>query len=78
MRNTDAMPTIRQYTVLQTLWARKMTAQQIGVRSDVLWRMEERGWVARSSNPSADIWYIRPAGEQAAARWRVKNFGPEG
>jgi len=72
------MPTIRQYTVLQTLWARKMTAKQICVRSDVLWRMEERGWVARSCYPSGDVWYILQAGEQAAARWRDKNRGPEG
>ena len=57
------MPTIRQYTVLQTLWARKMTAKQICVRSDVLWRMEERGWVARSCYPSGDVWYILQAGE---------------
>ena len=71
------MPTIRQYTVLQTLhggW--KMTAKQIRVRSDVLWRMEQAGWVARSCYTSGDVWYIHPAGEQAADRWRDQEGRP--
>ena len=76
-RSPNQMPTRRQYTVLQTLWARKMTAKQICVRSDVLWRMEERGWVARRGDPHGDVWHILRAGEQAAARWRDKNLGPE-
>ena len=66
----DAVPTMRQYTVLQTLhggW--NMTAKQIGVRSDVLWRMEEAGWVARDLR---DVWYILPLGEQAIERWRER------
>ncbi len=64
------MPTRRQYTVLQTLeFGRKMTAKQIGVRSDVLWRMEERGWVARDA---LDVWHILLAGRQAIARYEEK------
>ena len=68
-RSPDAMPTWRQYHVLETLWMHKMTAKQICVRSDVLWRMEEAGWVARSCYSSGDVWYIHPAGEQALERW---------
>ena len=77
-RSPEAMPTWRQYHVLETLWVHKMTAKQICVRSDVLWRMEERGWVARRGDPRGDVWHILRAGEQAAARWRDKNLGPEG
>jgi len=66
----DAMPTRRQYTVLCTIaQGQKMTAKQICVRSDVLWRMEERGWVARSCYPSGDVWFIYPAGRAAIERY---------
>jgi hypothetical protein len=55
--------TIRQYTVLQTLrMGRRMTARQIGVRADVLWRLEERGLVGRNMH---DQWRIRPDGVEA-------------
>lgn len=66
-RDPDQMPTQRQGTVLQTLSNhQKMTAKQIPVRSDVMWRMEERGWVARNY---FEAWHILPAGEQALERW---------
>jgi hypothetical protein len=63
-------PTRRQKTVLWTLrMGQKMTAADIGVRSDVLWRMEEVGWVARSVHgPLGDIWYILPAGRAVSDR----------
>jgi hypothetical protein len=55
-------PTGRQVTVLRILWRRNgMTAKAIGVRSDVLWRMEERGWVTRDLH----------------GRWRIKSAGIE-
>jgi hypothetical protein len=73
-RSPEAMPTRRQYTVLQTLasgW--KMTAKQICVRSDVLWRMEERGWVARTyASTLTDKWFIRPAGKAAIERYEER------
>ena len=69
-RSPDAIPTRRQYTVLCTIaQGQKMTAKQICVRSDVLWRMEERGWVARSCQPGGDVWYIYPAGRAAIERY---------
>jgi hypothetical protein len=53
-------PTRRQLTVLATLRdGRRMTAAEIGVRADVMWRMEEVGWVARNLH---QVWHIRPAG----------------
>lgn len=55
--------TPRQTTVLRTLaFADRMTPQRIGVRSDVLWRMEERGLVARNAH---DQWRITPKGRDA-------------
>lgn len=73
-----AMPTTRQGTVLMTLsmatGTGHMTAKQIGVRSDVLWRIEEAGWVARTLH---DKWYIRPGGRAALERWRTRPIRPE-
>lgn len=61
------LPTMRQGTVLQTLAPRGgMTAGSIGVRADVLWRMEERGWVARNMH---EVWHILPDGRAALERW---------
>jgi hypothetical protein len=60
--------TTRQRTVLQTLRNRNpMTADRIGVRSDVLWRLEERGLVARTSSRGRgrESWYILQAGRDA-------------
>jgi hypothetical protein len=60
--------TIRQYTVLQTLGCgRKMTASEVGVRSDVLWRLEERGLVARNLH---EKWHIQPAGQAAVDEYQ--------
>jgi hypothetical protein len=60
--------TTRQVTVLRTLraWG-KMTADDIGVRSDVLWRLEHAGLVARDSNlgRGREKWFIYPAGREA-------------
>lgn len=39
-----------------------VSARHIGVRSDVLWRLEERGLVARNAH---EQWYIRDAGRRA-------------
>jgi hypothetical protein len=69
-RNTarTQAPTTRQGTVLRTLaMGQKMTAAEIGVRSDVLWRMEERGWVARAMapTPAQEKWHILSAGVAA-------------
>ena len=62
------MPTRRQATVLATLeFADRRTARWMGVRSDVLWRMEERGWVARNAH---DEWHIMPRGRDALDRHR--------
>jgi hypothetical protein len=79
--------TRRQYTVLKTLYSRgKMTADDIGVRSDVLWRLEERGLVARDSSlgRGREKWFIHQAGrvvvddhEQAREPWRVVAGGQE-
>lgn len=75
----DAMPTTRQGTVLYSLNAAvgtgRRSARDMGVRSDVLWRMEEAGWVARSytcrKRPD-DKWYIKAAGIAALERWRTR------
>ena len=60
--------TWRQYTVLLTLrMSNPMDAATIGVRSDVLWRLEEMGYVARSGmlGRHRERWYILPAGRKA-------------
>jgi hypothetical protein len=76
----EAMPTQRQGAVLNTLdsgFAR--TAKWMGVRSDVLWRMEQRGWVTRNGFTLDEKWKITPNGQQALARWkRANGLGPEG
>jgi hypothetical protein len=80
----DAMPTVRQYTVLRTLQTALGTghrsAREMYVRSDVLWRMEEAGWVARSytalKRPD-DQWYIKLAGNAAVERYRTRPIRPE-
>ncbi len=48
------------------------TADNIGVRSDVLWRLEERGMVARTGpvGRGREKWYILPAGRDAADAMR--------
>jgi hypothetical protein len=61
-------PTRRQQTVLWTLrHGQKMTAAQIGVRSDVMWRMEEVGWVARDLH---NVWHILEAGAAVSDKAR--------
>lgn len=47
--NRAAKPTRRQLSVLGTLDTGPATPAYLGVRSDVLWRMEERGWVTSGS-----------------------------
>jgi len=42
--------TKRQRTVMWSLCFGAHTARHLGVRSDVLWRLEERGMVARNSD----------------------------
>lgn len=55
--------TRRQATVLRALsGGDSMSARDIGVRSDVLWRLEERGMVGRSVHHQ---WRIRLTGKQA-------------
>jgi hypothetical protein len=70
----STMPTTRQATVLATLASAtgsgKRTAKDMHVRSDVLWRMQEAGWVARTLHQE---WYIRDAGQAALERWRNRN-----
>lgn len=71
----DAMPSYRQGLVLHDLDRRgKQTAVSLCVRADVLWRMEQRGWVSRSG-PTGDRnrekWEINPVGVQALHRWKV-------
>lgn len=57
--------TTRQTTVLQTIQhGEKMTARELGVRADVMWRLEERGLAARNAH---EKWYILPAGREALA-----------
>lgn len=69
--NREAVPTPRQATVLGTLeCVDHRTARWMGVRSDVLWRMEERGWVSRDLH---EQWYIRPGGRDALDRHRERN-----
>jgi hypothetical protein len=64
----ETLPTVRQSTVLATLELQNhRTARWLGVRSDVLWRMEERGWVGRNNY---DQWYIKDGGHSALARCR--------
>jgi hypothetical protein len=61
--------TPRQITVLSTLeFGNPQTARNIGVRSDVLWRMEERGLVARNSDMDPR-WSITGGGRAALIRY---------
>jgi len=66
------MPTTRQFTVLATLAtaAQPRTAKDMHVRADVLWRMEEAGWVSRTA---WNGWYIKDGGQAALERWRDRN-----
>lgn len=50
----------------------RRSAKSIFTRSDVLWRLEERGFVARNGH---DQWHIMPAGEAAYEAWWEKEFG---
>ena len=61
----DKRPTPRQVTVLRALsHGGYASAKALRVRSDVLWRMQERGWVTRNAQQQ---WHIRPAGERVLA-----------
>lgn len=42
------------------------TAKSIFTRSDVLWRLQERGYVTRNIHQE---WRITPAGQQAYDAW---------
>lgn len=54
-------PTPKQLFVLKVLDSRgPKTAKYLGTRSDVLWRMQERGWVASGSARAK--WSITEAG----------------
>ncbi len=48
------------------------TAKQLGVRSDVLWRLEERGLVTRSLH---EEWYVTRAGQEAYDASKAKMRG---
>lgn len=48
------------------------TAKSLGVRSDVLWRLEERGLVSRNLH---DEWRIRPEGERQYERAMETLYG---
>jgi hypothetical protein len=61
---STAVLTRRQRTTLDTLYFQARTARWMGVRSDVLWRLEERGLVARNSD-TEPRWRITPAGREA-------------
>lgn len=47
---------------LSTSSGAAMSARRLGTRSDVLWRLEERGLVQRNAHQQ---WRIEPAGKQA-------------
>jgi hypothetical protein len=66
-------PTRRQVTVLRTIRHTAMRADQIAVRSDVLWRMEEVGWVARNLH---EVWHILPAGLAIVREWEDAHLPP--
>jgi Mn-dependent DtxR family transcriptional regulator len=51
---------------------RNRTAKSIFTRSDVLWRLEERGLVAR--NPGG-MWHITPKGEAVYDAWMERTDG---
>lgn len=56
--------TTRQRTTLSSLSPRGgLRARELGVRSDVLWRLEERGLVARDLH---ERWYLTDAGRALA------------
>lgn len=60
--------TKRQRTVIDTLsFGSPRTARWMGVRSDVLWRLEERGLVARNADMEPR-WRITDAGRLAVER----------
>jgi hypothetical protein len=56
--------TRRQRTVLMSLETGSRTARWLGVRSDVLWRLEERGLVSRNSDMEPR-WTITLKGREA-------------
>ena len=57
------MLTKRQRTVLVSLLSGAgYTAKEMGVRSDVLWRLEEKGFVVRTL--FGDVWYITGSGRR--------------
>ena len=52
-----------------------VSAREIGVRSDVLWRLEERGLVTRTWGPCRRPdaqWRIRPAGRTALDEYTAR------
>lgn len=59
--------TRRQRTVLASLETGSRTARWLGVRSDVLWRLEERGLVARNGDMEPR-WRITDAGRLAGRK----------
>lgn len=62
---TGSELTRRQRTVLSSLYfGNPKTAQWLGVRSDVLWRLEERGFVGRNADMQPK-WHITTAGRDA-------------
>ena len=62
--------TRRQAIVLRELsHATDKTPRELGVRSDVLWRLSERGFVGRTAQ---DAYYIKPAGLAALDEYTAR------
>jgi hypothetical protein len=72
--SVDEKLTRRQAIVLRRLYndVSAMSARDIGVRSDVLWRLEERGLVTRNTHQQ---WRIRPAGRTALDDYTAAQAG---
>jgi hypothetical protein len=69
MSRADRPLTRRQWTVLSSLeFGNGRTAKWLGVRSDVLWRLEQRGLVSRNLH---DRWRITDKGQTVLenTRW---------
>lgn len=50
----------------------RRTARQLGVRSDVLWRLQERGFAASNIH---NEWHITTRGQAAYDEWWEREFG---
>lgn len=61
-RNGLTFPQRRALGELERSSVRCRTAKEIFTRSDVLWRLAERGYVASTTG---DRWYITPEGQAA-------------